>query len=726
MNSSGVSRGDREPHEVPAAGEHLREGLETGTVRSGSPLPLGTSQQGNGVNFAVFSRHATRVCLELYDHVEDASPSNVVQLTRAHHRTGDIWHVWIRGLRSGQLYAYRAEGPYCPAEGHRFNAHKLLLDPYSSALAGPQVWDFGPARGYDPASPQGDRSCSEVDDAGIMPKCIVLHQPFDWAGDQPLRHPWSETAIYELHVRGFTIDRSSGVKHPGTYRGLTEKIPYLQQLGVTAVELMPVQEFNEHELTRTNPITGERLCNYWGYSPVSFFAPKASYCSSGRLGQQITEFREMIKAFHQARMEVILDVVFNHTAEGDELGPTISFRGLDNAIYYLLDVSDRSYKDFSGTGNTLNANHPVVRDLILDALRHWVIEMHVDGFRFDLASILGRDEQGNLLSNAPLLERIAEDPILREVKIIAEAWDAAGAYQVGSFSERRWAEWNARYRDDVRRFWRGDAGMLGLFASRICGSADVYQGSGKGPESSINYVTCHDGFTLNDLVSYERKHNEVNGEGNRDGTDANYSANYGWEGPTDDAEIESIRVRQIKNLLLTLFVSRGVPMLSAGDEFRRSQQGNNNAYCQDNEISWCDWSLLERYREIYRFARAMIGFRRAHPTLRKEMFYNGEEIRWFGPRGGEPDWFDPRQKCLACVISGQGEPDLCLMFNAATEQVAFSLPHPPGRRGWWLVVDTTQPMPDGLLEFGNEVALKDMTTYDMGPRSSVILVTRAT
>ncbi len=470
-----------------------------------------------------------------------------------------------------------------------------------------------------------------------MPKCVFTHDHFDWHDDRPLRHPWSKTVIYEMHVRGFTIHPNSGVEHPGTYRGLMEKIPYLQDLGVTAVELMPVHEFNERQVSGINPQTGKPLRDYWGYDPVAFFAPKASYSSAGGLGQQKLEFKEMVRALHRAGIEVILDVVFNHTAEGNELGPTLCFRGIDNAIFYMLESDKRYYKNYTGTGNTINANHPVVRDHILAALRYWMVEMHVDGFRFDLASVLGRDGSGKLLANAPLLERIAEDPILRDVKIVAEAWDAAGAYQVGSFSERRWAEWNGRYRDDVRRFWRGDDGMLGAFASRICGSADIYTKSGKGPESSINFVTCHDGFTLNDLVSYCGKHNEANGENNHDGTDANFSENYGAEGETTDAGIETLRKGQIKNFLLTLLISRGVPMLLGGDEFRRTQGGNNNAYCQDNKTSWHDWSCSGAAQsEIFRFTRDMIAFRRAHPILSKEQFYTDAEIHWFGPQGDCP------------------------------------------------------------------------------------------
>ena len=628
--------------------DYISDISESSDVREGSPLPLGTEEKGGGVNFAIFSRYASHVRLEFFDHPEDAASSRAIDLDPTHNRTGDVWHVWVKGIGSGQLYAYRVDGPYEPNNGHRFNFKKLLLDPFATAISRLPPWDFASARGYDPTAPEQDLALSKLDNSGSMPKCVFVNKPFEWDGDQPPRHPWSKTVIYETHVRGFTIHPQSGVDHPGTYRGLMEKIPYLKALGVTAVELMPVQEFNETSVTRSNPQTSQPLRDYWGYDPVAFFAPKASYSSAGGLGQQKLEFKEMVRAFHKAGIEVILDVVFNHTAEGDELGPTLCFRGMDNAIFYTLADDKRYYKDYTGTGNTINANHPVVRDHILGALRYWMVEMHVDGFRFDLASVLGRDESGKLLANAPLLERIAEDPILRDVKIIAEAWDATGAYEVGSFSERRWAEWNGRYRDDVRRFWRGDDGMLGLFASRICGSADIYTQSGKGPQSSINFVTCHDGFTLNDLVSYRNKHNEANGENNHDGTNNNLSENYGAEGGTADDQIESTRKRQIKNFLLTLLVSRGVPMLLGGDEFRRTQGGNNNAYCQDNETSWVDWTHLKQHQEIHRFAQGMMAFRRAHPILSKEQFYSDAEILWFNPQQGSPNWADPKGKELGC------------------------------------------------------------------------------
>ena len=616
------------------------------------------------------------------------------------------------------------DGPYEPNKGHRFNFKKLLLDPFATAISHLPPWDFTSALGYDPSSPEKDLTPSKLDNAKTMPKCVFVNDPFNWAGDQPPRHPWSKTVIYETHVRGFTIHPKSGVNHPGTYRGLMEKIPYLKTLGVTAVELMPVQEFNENSVTRRNPQTNQRLKNYWGYDSVAFFAPKASYSSSGGLGQQKLEFKEMVQAFHKAGIEVILDVVFNHTAEGNELGPTLCFRGMDNAIFYSLADDKRHYKDYAGTGNTVNANHPVVRDHILAALRYWTDEMHVDGFRFDEASVLDRDNTGKLLAKSPLLGRIAQDPILQDVKIIAEAWDAAGAYQVGSFSKRRWAEWNGHYRDEVRRFWRGDDGMFGLFAQRICGSADIYTKSGKGPEGSVNFVTCHDGFTLNDLVSYNDKHNEANGENGQDGINANFSANYGAEGGTKDTGIESVRKRQIKNFLLTLLVSRGVPMLLGGDEFRRTQGGNNNAYCLDNETSWIDWNNLEQHQEIYRFAQGMIAFRRAHPVLSKEQFYTDAEIQWFGPQGGLPKWTDPKEKHFACLIHEDEQRALYLMFNAGADAVDFHLPSPPPGAQWHLAVDTFGDTPLDLFAAGKEPLLKYPQTYLVKPRSSAILLAR--
>jgi glycogen operon protein len=697
---------------------------EAGDVQAGNPLPIGGAHQGgDGVNFVLFSRHATAVRLEFYQHSRDSFPSRIVDLDPVRHRTGDVWHVWVRGVSAGQLYGYRVDGPYLPEEGHRFNPYKLLLDPYARVIAGVEDWDFLAARGYDSSSSLADLSFSSVDNAGAAPKCIFTHDHFDWEMDSPPKHSASDTVIYETHVRGFTIHPSAGVAHPGTFIGLIEKIPYLQDLGVTAIELMPVLEFNENESNRLNPITGEKLKNYWGYNPVAYFAPKHSYCIGEQAGRQLNEFREMVKAFHRAGIEVILDIVLNHTAEGDELGPTISLRGIENSIFYMLQENGcRYYKNFSGVGNTLNANHPVVREFVRNVLRYWVMHMHVDGFRFDLASVLGRDEHGNILRNAPLLEDIAEDPILHDVKIIAEAWDAGGAYQVGAFSTRRWTEWNGRFRDDVRRFWIGDAGMMGSFASRISGSSDLYQSSGKGPASSLNFVTCHDGFTLNDLVSFTQKHNDENGEFSRDGTDANYSDNCGVEGASLDPGVEGMRNRLIKNFLLTLFISRGIPMLLGGDEFRRTQRGNNNAYCQDNEVSWFDWSLLEKHKEIQRFTRGMIAFRRAHPVLRRENFYTDAEIKWSAPNGGPPAWADPRQKSFACLILGQAEPDLFILFNAGASSVDFYLPALPDGKIWRLAVDTSRATPDDLFDSAKEPSLQGRVGFQLEPRSSAILI----
>jgi isoamylase len=658
------------------------DAVPTPAISKGVPLPLGAHLRGSGTNFTVFSRHATGVTLLLFNSQEDLVPQFTITLDPCRNRTGDIWHIWVDGMGAGSLYAWWVDGPYAPAQGDRFNRQKVLLDPYAKVLVGTDRWNVARAS-------SDDESYSSEDDMAEKPKCLVPDDYFDWEDERPPRHSWSDMVIYETHVRGLTIHPSSTVEHPGTFLGVVEMIPYLQDLGITAIELLPVQEFFENELDRRNPRNGERLSNYWGYSPVAFFAPKESYSTRSEPGCQVGEFKTMVRALHRAGIEVILDIVFNHTAEGDHTGPTLNFRGLDNRIYYLLENDRRFYKNYTGTGNTLNCNHPVVRDYILDCLRYWVMEMHVDGFRFDLASVMERDEDGNLLPNPPILERIAEDPILHSVKLIAEAWDAAGVYQVGHFPGQRWSEWNGRYRDDVRRFWRGDPGMAGALASRLCGSADLYQQAGKEPLNSINYLACHDGFTLNDLVSYAFKHNEVNDEGNRDGSDENYSANYGAEGPSDDPEIESLRRRQIKNMLATLMLSRGVPMLLGGDEFRRSQNGNNNAYCQDNETSWYDWSLLQEHRETYEFTRAVISLRRRFALLSEERFYTGDDITWFDEHDEPPDW-NSLGHTLGCHLHPEGHSDeLCLFFNVSQATAVFKLPQPrrSGTR-WHFEIDT--------------------------------------
>jgi glycogen operon protein len=627
----------------------------------------------------------------------------------------------VEGIRAGQAYAYRVEGPYDPEKGHRFNKYKLVIDPYATAVSRQPHWDFFKAKGYDPHAAGKDLSLSIDDNEQYTPRCIVSENRFEWEDDCHPRISWSDTVIYETHVRGLTIHPSSMVGQPGTFRGVVEKIPYFKELGITALEFLPIQEFNEHETPNINPTTGTPLVNYWGYSTIAFFAPKATYGGHARDGVHIREFKRMVKELHKAGIEVILDIVFNHTAEGNELGPTLSFRGLDNAIYYLLDKDRRRYRNFSGCGNTLNCNHPVVRQFIIDCLIYWVVKMHVDGFRFDLASIMGRDENGEILMNPPLLEEIAENPILQNTKLIAEAWDAAGAYQVGSFPGHRWSEWNGRFRDDVRLFWRGDPGMTPIFASRISGSADIYQRSGKEPLNSINFITCHDGFTLNDLVSYNRKHNETNGESNRDGTVENYSSNYGVEGDSDDPYLERVRIRQIKNFIATLFVSRGVPLFLGGDEFRRTQGGNNNAFCQDNDISWYNWGLLQRHGTVHRFTREMIAFRKRNTALREVKFYTGDDIDWYGCEGNTPNWNDGSPS-LACAV--HGPPTLFMMFHAGLEERSFVLPPAPSGFRWYGVVDTALDNPDDIRPEGDERWIEDQHAYTAACRSLVILVAK--
>jgi glycogen operon protein len=707
-------------------------------IRPGKPLPLGAAPDSQGVQFAVFSRHATAVHLLLFRRPEDAAPYREIELDPALHRTGDIWHAWVEGLAPGALYLYRAFGPYRPEEGHRYNPHKLLLDPYARAVTGSFTWNLADARGFDPASPDGDLSFSTVDDGAGMPKCIVVDDGFDWQGDRPLNRPLRTSVIYETHVRGLTMHPSSaglGVRHPGTFRGVIEMIPYFRDLGVTALELLPVQEFDELENPRLNPLTGERLANYWGYSTISFFAPKGRYSASGALGQQVTEFKEMVRELHRAGIEVILDMVFNHTAEGDQTGPTLCFRGWDNSIYYILDENRRFYRNFTGCGNTFNCNHPIVRSFILDCLHYWVIEMHVDGFRFDLGSVMGRDAQGRMLENPPVLERIAEAPILRGTKIIAEAWDAAGAYQVGSFPGGRWAEWNDRYRDDTRRYWRGEAGTVPKLATRLAGSSDLYLRDGRKPFHSINFVTSHDGFTLNDLVSYSRKHNEANGQEGRDGSDHNLSANYGVEGPTGDPRIEAVRNRQVKNFLATLLLSLGTPMILGGDEIRRTQRGNNNAWCQNNEISWYDWGRLAEHAGIHRFCRALIGFRRRHPVFLRPDFLQGvsrtgdgpPDVAWFDERGRPVDW-ERAGYTLACLLGGAAagdeEHDFLLLFNSGAADQPFALA-PPFRRGkWHLAIDTGLDSPRDARPPGRETPLEPPNRYPVQSRSLVVLLSR--
>ncbi len=679
-------------------------------ILRGTPLPFGTKLRGDGANFSILSRNALSVTLVLFKTSEPDSEYEEIILDPKINKTGDIWHVWIDGIKEGQLYGYRIDGPYDPENGSRFNRNKLLLDPHARAVTGNFQWNLSDARGYDRDSPLGDLSFSKKDSAPGAPKCVVIGEDFN-NFEKPIRRTLSDTIIYEVHVKGFSYHDSSNTLNKGTFKGLTEKIPYLKELGITAIELMPIHEFDEDENVNVNPFTGEKLKNYWGYSTISFFAPKGRYSSAGTMGQQFHECKEMIRKFHEADIEVILDVVFNHTAELDHLGPTLCFRGIDNSIYYMLEDNKRFYKNFSGCGNTFNCNNPIAREFIINCLKYWVIEMDVDGFRFDLASILGRDMDGNILSNPPLLERIEEDSILRDTKIIAEAWDVAGAYQVGDFPGR-WAEWNGKYRDDVRRFWRGDENTVGYFATRLMGSADLYQPNQKSPLHSINFITCHDGFTLNDLVSYNEKHNFENGENNQDGENYNISYNFGYEGYPAGDEIEAIRNRQVKNFIATLFLSQGVPMLLAGDEFRRTQHGNNNAYCQDNVISWIDWSFLNKYKDIFRFTKEMIRFRKEHPILSRDSFFKGiayngctdPDITWHGNIKNNPDW-NVNSHVIACLLNGGYakddnnfiDNDLYIAFNASKEGKYFEIPDAPSHGKWFLCIDTSKPSPQDIL-----------------------------
>jgi isoamylase len=650
---------------------------------------------------------------------EKANPEPVAEIPLYPYinRTGDIWHIFVVGMDQSLRYGYRADGPYDPqGKGHWFNREQILLDPYARALEGGEVW--------------GERQ-----DAPFQRRCCIVSDDFDWEGDRPLRVPLKDSVIYELHVRGYTIHASSGVTDRGTYKGLIEKIPYIKSLGVTAVELMPVFEFDELENNRLHPKTRERLKNFWGYSTLAFFAPKASYASQGWDGHQVREFKEMVKAFHRVGIEVIIDVVFNHTAEGNAQGPVISFRGLDNTVYYSLNPESNDYVNLSGCGNTVNCNHPLVQTFILDCLRYWVIEMHVDGFRFDLASILRRDHKGELLPGPSLVDAIEQDPVLSRTKIIAEPWDTQ-INQVGAFPGR-WAEWNSYYRDDVRRFGRGDPGMVPRLATRIGGSSDLYRGSGRRPYNSINYITCHDGFTLYDLVSYEHKHNEENAEDNRDGTDHNFSSNSGFEGPTDDHLILDLRLRRIKTFATILMVSHGVPMILAGDEFARTQHGNNNPYCQDNEISWVDWGMAQTNPGLLRFFQKIIALRNRHPVFRRPHFLTGQDtnldrcpdVSWHGLKLDKPDWSE-NSKVLAFVLDGSELPhekrddDFYVMLNGDTVKHSFQVPPAKAGKAWFRIIDTGRPSPEDILDEDQGVAMKLNRRYLAHPFAAVVLISR--
>jgi len=677
------------------------------TIYPGVPFPLGATWDGNGVNFAIYAENATAVELCLFNSIEDDTESVKIKLLERSHQ---IWHMYLPDVKPGQLYGYRVHGPYEPSKGYRFNANKLLLDPYAKAISGTFTWSDA-LFGYEIGNEHSDLSFSETDSAPFTPKSVVIDQQFDWQETKKPNIPYHESIIYEAHVKGFTKlhpDIPENIR--GTYAAIAHPvtISYLKELGITALELMPVHHFiDDHYLTEKG------LVNYWGYNTIGFFAPDSRYCSSGVTGEQVIEFKTMVRELHKAGIEIILDVVYNHTAEGNHLGPTLSFKGIDNASYYrLCDEDNRHYMDYTGTGNTLNANLPNALRLIMDSLRYWIIDMQIDGFRFDLAATLARElHEVNKLS--AFFDIIYQDPIISQAKLIAEPWDIGeDGYQVGKFPPG-WAEWNGKFRDHIRSYWKGDESMLGEFGLRYTGSPDLYLDDYRTPTASINFITAHDGFTLNDLVSYNEKHNNANGEDNRDGLDDNISWNCGYEGPTDDVNIQQWRKRQQRNLLTSLFLSQGVPMLLAGDEISRTQQGNNNAYCQDNEISWIDWEHADR--ELLTFTKNLIQLRKQHPTFCRKRWFQGkpikglgvEDIAWFLPDGNEmkdEHWAQYYAKSLAIYMNGKAiqlvsangekiiDGTFYVIFNAHNEGIDYKLPGDNYAPDWTKVLDTAQSL----------------------------------
>jgi len=690
-------------------------------LRYGHPLPFGASHVPGGVNFSVYSAHATACTLALFERGETAPFAEIP--FPPEFRMGHVFTMTVFNLDYENLeYGFRMDGPRDPAQGLIFDPAHLLLDPYAREIGNREVW-------LRPDSP----------DERMSHRGRIPFEDYDWGHDRPLDLPPEDIVIYEMHVRGFTRHDSSGCRHPGTFEGLKEKIDYLRELGVTCIELMPIFEFDEQENHRSNPLTGEKLCNYWGYSTVGFFAPKSSYAATAPRGRQVTELKDLVRALHGAGIEVMLDVVFNHTAEGNELGPVISFKGIDNSTYYMLDKDGR-YSNFTGCGNTLNCNHPVVRGFVLESLRHWAAEYHIDGFRFDLASVLGRGRDGQPLANPPLLEALAHDPVLAHCELVAEAWDAAGLYQVGNFpSYGRWSEWNGKYRDCARRFLKGDEGTTGDLVQRILGSPDLYKSGGRSPLASVNFITCHDGFTLRDLFSYNEKNNLENGEDNRDGNNDNLSWNCGVEGPTEDAAINALRTRQEKNALALLIVSQGIPMISMGDECGRTQRGNNNAYCQDAEWNWFDWSLPTQERGLFEFTKNLIAFRKHHRALRQREWLTGKDclgsgfpdISWHGVLPWKPDW-TPGSRTVAfmlcgfhqAALTGERPEFIYCAFNSYFDPLEFGLPLLPVGFNWYRFADSGQPEPADSCAPGSETLLENQKSIRLLDRSCAILVGR--
>lgn len=698
-------------------------------VFKGKPI-LGVTLDKDGANFAIFSRNGKKVILELYENHTDIKPAWVHLLDPKENKTGDVWHVYVSGVKPNTLYGWRIDGPYEPDEGHRFDITKLLIDPYAKAVSG--TYDFSKSCLYTHKLKELEK-LSDKDFTSVCKSIIIDDSSYDWEDDTHPRIPLRDTVIYEMHVGLFTMNKNSKVQHRGTYKGVLEKVAHLKELGVTAVELLPIFEFNKNSIINTNPRSGELLKDVWGYNPIAFFAPTSNYSCGVNIGDQVFEFKDFVKELHKEGIEVILDVVYNHTGEGNQDGPTLSFKGFDNSVYYFLEKNKMHYCNYSGTGNTLNCSHTVVKELIIDSLRYWVTEMHVDGFRFDLAAILGRDSKGNWIGDLSLLKDIADDPILSGSKLIAEGWDAAGGYYVGEFPVG-WAEWNGKFRDTVRKFVKGDPGQVQDLATRIVGSPDLFRKFGRKPYHSINFITAHDGFTMWDLVSYNRKHNYVNGEENRDGANDNHSWNHGTEGETRDRKITDLRKRQMKNFITIMMLSQGVPMLLMGDEMAKTQRGNNNAYCQDNESNWLDWSRMQEFKEIFTFTKNMIGFRHKHHSLKRNHFFldkdlSGDgipDITWHGIEAYKPDW-DSDSRSVAFMISGEDfvdkdtpkDNDIYVALNSYWEPLWFELPKLPNKK-WYRVLDTYRDK--GESEF-KEMEVKS-SKYLVMDRSSVILISK--
>ena len=703
------------------------------TFEKGTALPLGANLIAGGCNFSIFSANAEKVSLFLFENEDSERPIRIYHLNKKQNKTGDIWHIFISGIKHGQFYGYAIDGPFAPEAGHRFNGNKLLIDPYARAVTRSCIYGGEKNFGYIFNHPDRDLSFNNHINYGEAIKSIVIDNTlFNWGNDFHPQIPLKDSIIYEMHVRGFTQSSSSDCRNSGTYSAIAEKIPYLKKLGITAVELLPVYEFNENENMRIDPETKNKLVNFWGYSTLSFFAPETLFSIEKSGTGAVEEFKSMVKELHKAGIEVILDVVYNHTGEGNELGPTLSFRGIDNSVYYMLEKG-RYYKNYSGCGNTFNCNHPAVKKFIIDSLHYWVTEMRVDGFRFDLAAILGRGTDGVWQAYNTILSEISHDPVLSKTKIIAESWDAAGLYKLGEFPGR-WAEWNGKFRDDVRIFIKGNSAGPSEIAKRLCGSSDIFGGSGRKPYHSINFITCHDGFTLNDLVSYNEKHNSRNGENNNDGDNNNNSWNCGTEGNTSNKEINILRERQMKNFFTILMMSQGAPMIHSGDELMFSKNGNNNTYCQDNELNWIDWKLAEKNKEFLDFCRYMISFRKKFISLRRESFFNGSissekkipEICWYDSNGNIPDWHNTLN-ALAFQInifsntcqSQQQCPAIYCAINSHWTDIAFKLPKTSLPQKWHICVDTFHD--HGFFEEKKEMVI-DSLQITVKSRSIIIAV----